>query len=118
MKFIKDIRQPDKRKIIILLTVLVDVLGVGIVIPILPFYVENFGVSPLVLTFLIAVFSFFSFISAPMLGALSDKIGRRPVLIISIASTAIGWLVFAWANSIWMLISLILISNSFSKISD
>jgi DHA1 family multidrug resistance protein-like MFS transporter len=103
MKFIKDIRQPDKRKIIILLTVLVDVLGVGIVIPILPFYVENFGVSPLVLTLLIAVFSFFSFISAPMLGALSDKIGRRPVLIISIASTAIGWLVFAWANSIWML---------------
>ncbi|MDX9914055.1 MAG: MFS transporter [Candidatus Moranbacteria bacterium] len=93
----------DRKKIIILLTVLVDVLGVGIVIPILPFYVENFGVSPFVLTLLIAVFSLFSFVSAPMLGALSDKIGRRPVLIISIASTAIGWLVFAWAQSVWML---------------
>lgn len=93
----------EKRKIVILLTVLVDVLGIGIVIPVLPFYVESFGVSAFVLTLLFSVFSLFSFISAPMLGALSDKIGRRPVLIISIASTAIGWFVFASAHSIWML---------------
>lgn len=103
MKIKEKINEIGARKIIILSTVFIDVLGVGIVIPILPFYVESFGVSPFVLTLLIAVFSLFSFVSAPMLGAWSDKIGRRPILIISIFSTALGWLVFAWANSVWML---------------
>jgi len=92
-----------KEKILIALTVLVDVIGIGIVIPVLPFYVQSFGAKPFVITSLFAVFSFFSFISAPFLGALSDKIGRRPVLIISILSTAIGWMVFAMANQIWIL---------------
>jgi MFS family permease len=91
------------KKIIILLTVLIDVLGIGIIIPVLPFYVESFGASAFVVTLLFAVFSFFSFFSAPLLGALSDKVGRRPVLIVSIASTAIGWLVFAASTNIYWL---------------
>lgn len=91
------------KKLIILLTVFIDVLGIGIIIPILPFYVESFGASAFTVTLLFAIFSFFSFFSAPLLGALSDKIGRRPVLIISIFSTAIGWLVFAAANSVFFL---------------
>lgn len=91
------------KKNIILLTVFVDVLGLGIVIPVLPFYVESFGVSDFVVTMLFAVFSFFSFFSAPFLGALSDRIGRRPVLLISIASTALGWFIFASAKSIFLL---------------
>ena len=74
---------------IIFFTVLVDVVGFGIVIPILPFYVTEFGVSPTVVTLLFASFSFFSFLSAPFLGSLSDRIGRRPVIILSIISTAI-----------------------------
>jgi MFS family permease len=91
------------KKFLILFTVLVDILGIGIIIPVLPFYVESFGATPLQLTLLFSVFSLFSLLSAPWLGALSDKIGRRPVLIISILSTAIGWLVFASAKSIWVL---------------
>lgn len=91
------------KKFIILLTVLIDVLGIGIIIPVLPFYVESFGVSAFVVTLLMAVFSFFSFFSAPILGSLSDKIGRRPVLLASIASTALGWLVFAAAGNIYWL---------------
>lgn len=97
------------KKIIILLTVLIDVLGIGIIVPVLPFYVESFGASDFTVTLLFAVFSFFSFFSAPLLGSLSDKIGRRPVLIASIASTAFGWLVFASAiNIYWLFIGRII----------
>lgn len=84
-------------------TVFVDVLGFGIVIPILPFYLMEFGASALTITILFSVFSFCAFLSAPLLGALSDRIGRRPVLLLSIFSTSIGWFVFASAVSIPML---------------
>ncbi len=89
-----------KEKLIIIFTVLVDVIGFGIVIPILPFYATELGASPAVVTFLFASYSLCSFFSSPLLGAVSDKIGRRPVLILSIASTAIGWFVFASASVI------------------
>jgi len=92
-----------KEKLIILFTVLVDVIGFGIVIPILPFYVTEFGGTPFLITAMFASFSICAFLSAPLLGALSDRIGRRPVLIVSILSTAIGWFVFASANSIPLL---------------
>ena len=90
----------QKEKLVVLFTVFVDVIGFGIVIPILPFYVGSFGASPFLITLLFASFAFFAFLSSPLLGALSDKIGRRPILIASITSTAIGWVVFAGATSI------------------
>ena len=93
----------EKVKAIIILTVFIDVIGLGIVIPILPFYVEKFGVSAFVVTLLFSVFALFSFVSGPFLGTLSDRVGRRPILILSIASTALGWFVFASANSVWIL---------------
>ncbi len=93
----------QKEKIIIVLTVLIDVLGLGIIIPVLPFYVESFGVSAITLTMLFSVYALFSFVSGPFLGALSDRIGRRPVLIASICSTAVGWFVFASAHAVWVL---------------
>ncbi len=89
-----------KTKVLILLTVFIDVIGVGIVIPILPFYVSVFSDSPLLITSLFSVFALCSFLSAPVIGALSDRVGRRPMLIISIFSTAIGWFVFASAPTI------------------
>ncbi len=88
-------------KVIILLTVFLDVLGLGVIIPILPFYVESFHVSGIVVTSLFAVFALFSFFSAPILGAISDRKGRRPVLLISLASSAVGWLIFAFSNTIF-----------------
>jgi len=91
------------------MTVFIDVLGIGIIIPVLPFYVESFGASAFMVTLLFAVFSFFAFFSAPLLGAWSDRIGRRPVLIISIFSTALGWIVFALStNIIWLFIGRII----------
>ncbi|HAP37080.1 MAG TPA: MFS transporter, partial [Bacteroidetes bacterium] len=76
----------DRQKILILSTVFVDVLGFGIVIPILPFYLTEFGASAITITILFSVFSLCAFLSAPLLGALSDRIGRRPVLLLSIFS--------------------------------
>jgi len=69
-----------KEKIIILLSVMTDVIGFGIVIPILPFYVTEFGVSASTIALMFTAFSFFAFLSAPVLGAWSDRIGRRPGL--------------------------------------
>lgn len=91
------------QKIIILATVFVDVLGFGIVIPILPFYLNEFGASPSVITILFSIYSFCAFLSSPILGSLSDRIGRKPVILLSIFSTSAGWFVFASAASIPML---------------
>lgn len=93
----------QREKLVVIFTVFVDIIGFGIVIPILPFYVGSFGASPFTITLLFSAFAFFAFLSSPFLGALSDKVGRRPVLIGSIFSTAVGWVVFAGATSIPML---------------
>lgn len=94
----------SKEKAIIIFTVAIDVIGLGIIIPVLPVYVESFGLSAFAVTMLFSIFSLFSFLSAPFLGALSDKIGRRPVLMISIASTSLGWFIFAMARSFPLLV--------------
>lgn len=93
-----------KEKAIIIFTVAIDVLGLGIIIPVLPTYVESFGFTAFNVTTLFSIYSFFSFLSAPFLGALSDKIGRRPVFIASIASTSLGWFVFALGKSFPILV--------------
>ena len=89
-----------KIKPLILFTVFIDILGLGIIIPVLPFYVEHFGGSALAVTGLVSVYAFCSFLSGPVLGVLSDRFGRRPVLIGSIVSTALGWLVFASGSAL------------------
>lgn len=88
-------------KIIILSTVFLDVLGIGLIVPILPYYVESFNVPDIVVTLLFAVFSLCAFFSAPLLGAISDRKGRRPILLISLASSAIGWLIFAFSKTLF-----------------
>lgn len=90
-------------KALIIFTVLVDVIGFGIVIPSLPFHVAQISGLPLTITLLFSVFSVCSFFSNPILGTLSDRYGRRPVLLLSILSTAIGWFVFAGAQALWLL---------------
>lgn len=94
----------SKEKAIIIFTVAIDVLGLGIIIPVFPVYVQSFGLTPLNVTMLFSIYSLFSFFSAPFLGATSDRVGRKPVLLASIFSTSVGWLIFALARSFPILI--------------
>ena len=89
--------------LVIFLTVLVNLIGFGIIIPLLPFYAETFGASPLVVGLLFAAFSLAQLIAAPSLGALSDKLGRRPVLIFSLLWTVVSFVMLELAHSIAML---------------
>ncbi len=92
-------RFPWLPKIIILFTVLLDALGMGFIIPVLPYYVESLDMPEIVVSSLFVVFSVFAFFSAPLLGAVSDRKGRRPVLLLSLLSSAIGWAVFAFSKT-------------------
>lgn len=85
---------------IIFLTVLIDLIGFGIVIPVLPLYAKHFQASPLQIGFLVGVYSFCSFLFAPVLGRLSDRFGRRPVLIYSVIGTAFGFYLMGAAPSL------------------
>jgi len=89
--------------LVIFLTIFVNLVGFGIIVPLLPFYAETFGASPLVVGMLFAVFSLCQLIAAPILGDLSDRYGRRPILIVSLIGTVISFVMLALAHSITML---------------
>jgi DHA1 family tetracycline resistance protein-like MFS transporter len=89
--------------LVIFLTIFVNLVGFGIIIPLLPFYAESFGASPLAVGLLFAVFSLAQLVAAPVLGDLSDRYGRRPVLVASLAGTAISFVMLALASSLPML---------------
>ena len=89
--------------VIIFLTVLVNLVGFGIIIPLLPFYAQTFGASPLVIGLLFASFSVAQLVASPLLGHWSDSWGRRPVLILSLLGTVISFVMLAIAHSLAML---------------
>jgi len=89
--------------LIIFLTILVNLIGFGIIIPLLPFYATTFGASPLVVGLLFASFSLAQLVASPLLGAWSDKWGRRPILIFSLIGTVISFVMLAVAQSLAML---------------
>jgi DHA1 family tetracycline resistance protein-like MFS transporter len=88
---------------IIFVTILIDLIGFGIVIPILPLYADHFGASATMVGFLLAVYSTMQFICSPLLGRLSDRVGRRPVLLLSILGTSLGFLIMGLAHTLWLL---------------
>lgn len=88
---------------IIFLTVFVDLLGFGIVLPLLPYYAREFNASGMTAGALIAVYSAMQFVFAPLWGRWSDRVGRRPVLLISLAGSTVSYLLFALAHSVPML---------------
>lgn len=86
--------------IVVFLTVFIDLVGFGIVIPLLPLYAKTHEPSPAVLGLLMATFSAMQFFFAPVLGRLSDRFGRRPVVLLSLLGTVASYLLFAFAHTI------------------
>jgi len=87
----------------ILLVVFIDLLGFSLILPLLPYYAETFDASEFVTGLLIAVYALMQLIGAPILGRFSDRYGRRPILLISVFGTFIGFLLLGFANALWML---------------
>jgi multidrug resistance protein len=89
--------------LVIFLTIFVNLVGFGIIIPLLPFYAVTFGASPVVIGLLFASFSLSQLLASPLLGDLSDRWGRRPVLILSLLGTVVSFVMLAVAQSLAML---------------
>lgn len=89
--------------LVIFLTILVNLIGFGIIIPLLPFYAETFGASPLAIGLLFASFSVCQLIASPFLGHWSDRWGRRPILIFSLIGTVVSFVMLALAHSLALL---------------
>jgi multidrug resistance protein len=88
---------------IIFLTIFIDMVGFGIVIPVLPLYAEHFGASAVQNGLLVAAFSFAQFFASPVWGKISDRVGRKPVLFVSLLGTAIGFVFMGLAGELWVL---------------
>ena len=88
---------------ILFLIVFIDLIGFGIIIPLLPFYAEFFQATPEMVGLVMATYSFTQFLAAPFWGRLSDRIGRRPVLLVSLAGAVASYVWLGFAESLWML---------------
>ena len=90
--------------IIIFVTIFIDLIGFGMVIPILPFYAssEQFMATPFEIGLLFSIYSWMQFFFSPVLGRLSDRYGRRPILFISLLGSAVGYFVIGFANTLVM----------------
>ena len=87
----------------IFLIVAVDVLGFTIILPLLPFYSERLGATPTVVGELVSMYAVCQLIAGPILGQLSDRMGRRPLLLVSQAGTLAGFILMAFSTRLWML---------------
>jgi MFS family permease len=85
-------------------TAFVDMLGFAMVFPLLPFYAMHLGASPFLIGILISSFSIMQLLTAPLWGRVSDRFGRRPVLLIGLGAAGIAYIVFGLANSVWLLL--------------
>ena len=92
-----------KRILPIIVIVLVDLIGLSIIIPILPYYAARFSATPLTIGILQATYPLMQFIGAPILGRLSDRFGRRPILIVSQIGTFAGFILLGFSNTLWLL---------------
>src|SRR3954466_15899034 len=97
-------RSNDMGKLVVLMiTAFIDMVGTLMIIPLMPFYAKNFGANGLVVGLLVSSFSIAQLLSAPIWGRFSDRYGRRPALVVGMMASAIAYIVFAYANSLFLL---------------
>src|SRR3712207_3833880 len=106
---------PDPRilrriEVLVFVTVFLDLVGFGIVIPLLPFYVQSMGGTELTVGVLLGSFSFTQLLATPILGRFSDRYGRRPIILLSLAANALAMGLFSLA-SYQLLLPLLFISR-------
>ena len=99
---------------VIFFTVFLDLVGFGIIIPLSPYLAREFGASAFEVGLLMAVYSGMQFLFSPFWGGISDRVGRRPVLLVSIAGTAIAHTLFYFADHLWLLFAARLLAGAFS----
>lgn len=97
-------KSTDMGKLVVLMiTAFIDMVGTLMIIPLMPFYAKNFGANGLMVGLLVSSFSIAQLLSAPIWGRFSDRYGRRPALIVGMTASAIAYVVFAYADSLWLL---------------
>ncbi|ART75671.1 MFS transporter [Sutcliffiella horikoshii] len=111
-RVIKNNRAP---LILLSFNLFIVMVGIGLVIPILPFYIDKFGADARTLGLLVAVFAFMQFLLAPVWGRLSDKIGRKPLITIGLFGFAIAEFIFAYASGLWMLFLSRILAGTFGS---
>jgi multidrug resistance protein len=99
--------------VILFLTVFLDLLGFGMVLPLLPYYAKAFGAGPFAIGALLSIYSIMQLIFSPIWGRLSDRVGRRPLLLMSLVGSSVGLVLFGLANTLWLLFA----SRAFSGIT-
>ncbi len=92
-----------KRILPIIVIVLVDLIGLSIIVPLMPYFAARFSATPLIIGILQATYPLMQFLGAPILGRLSDRFGRRPILIVSQIGTFAGFILLGFSNTLWLL---------------
>src|SRR5215467_208084 len=111
----REVRKIPAKLLTLMATAFIDMVGVLMIFPLLPFYVKKFGEGGInifgvhvgigiIAGFTIASFTVAQLLSAPMWGRFSDRVGRRPTLMIALTASAIAYLIFGFANSLWLLL--------------
>jgi DHA1 family tetracycline resistance protein-like MFS transporter len=93
----------NKQLLSVILVVFIDLLGFSLILPLLPYFAATFGASAFVTGLLVASYAAAQLIGAPVLGRLSDRYGRRPILLASVLGTALGFLLLGFAAALWVL---------------
>jgi len=96
------------------IAVFVDILGFSIILPFLPFFIAEFNSSPVIIGFLLSSNAIFGFFFGPILGKLSDNYGRKPVMLISLAGTLVGFIILILSNNILLLFIARIVDGVFS----